>query len=260
MALFFFVAGLKIRRELDMGELRERRRVAAPVLAALGGMTVPVLLYLALNAGQPSAAGWGIVMGTDTAFALGVLVLVRGASARVRTFPLTLVVVDDAVALTVVALAYTDDVSWAALLVAVALFAAAALLRAAGVTRGAPYALLGVGVWGATLASGVHATVAGVALGLMATAYPPRQEGLRQAGARWRVFRVNPTPALARRTSCSVIAPSLPTSVTSTSSTPGPATSSSRSSPWRPPGSRSTPACSLVRQRHRSRSGSCWDW
>ncbi len=91
MALFFFVVGLEIRREFDMGELRERRRVATPVLAALGGMAVPALLYLAVNAGDGSAAhGWGIAMGTDTAFALGVLALVgRRASPRTRTFLLT---------------------------------------------------------------------------------------------------------------------------------------------------------------------------
>ncbi|TNU73004.1 Na+/H+ antiporter NhaA [Miniimonas arenae] len=80
MALFFFVAGLEIRREFDMGELRERRRLAAPVIAAVGGMIVPALLYLAINAGADSMRGWGIVVGTDTAFALGVLSLSRGVS------------------------------------------------------------------------------------------------------------------------------------------------------------------------------------
>ncbi len=204
MALFFLVAGLEIRREFDMGELRERRRVATPVLAALGGMVVPVLLYLALNAGRPTAVGWGIVMGTDTAFALGVLALTRGASARVRTFLLTVVVVDDAVALTVVALAYSQDLSWPALLAAVALYGLVLALRALKVRAGWPYLFLGTGVWAMTLAAGVHPTVAGVALGLVATAYPPRREGLRRAGTRWRTFRMNPTPALARRTSRSV--------------------------------------------------------
>src|ERR671918_295642 len=109
MALFFFVVGLEIRRELDMGELRERRRVATPVLAAVGGMAVPALIYLAVNAGTSSARGWGIAMGTDTAFAIGILTLVGGAAPRVRSFLLTLVIVDDIVALAVIALAYTDD-------------------------------------------------------------------------------------------------------------------------------------------------------
>ncbi len=119
MAFFFFVVGLEIRREFDMGELRERRRVATPVLAAIGGMLAPALIYLAINAGEPTARGWGIAMGTDTAFALGILTLVGGATPRVRTFLLTLVIVDDIVALLVIALAYTSDLSWGALAVAV---------------------------------------------------------------------------------------------------------------------------------------------
>lgn len=102
MAVFFFVAGLEIRREFDMGELRERRRLTAPVLAALGGMLVPAGLYLAITAGTDWTGGWGVVVGTDTAFALGVLALTRGTSPRVRTFLLTLVVIDDAIALTVI--------------------------------------------------------------------------------------------------------------------------------------------------------------
>src|ERR687891_343172 len=120
MAFFFLVAGLEIRRELDMGELRERRRVATPVLAAVGGLVAPALIYLAFNAGEPTARGWGIPIGTDTAFALGVLALVgRRCPARIRVFLLTLVIVDDVGALTVVALAYTGHVSPIALLLSV---------------------------------------------------------------------------------------------------------------------------------------------
>lgn len=201
MAFFFFVAGLEIRREFDMGELRERRRVATPVVAALGGMVVPALIYLAINAGQPSARGWGIVMGTDTAFALGVLTLVGGVKPRLRTFLLTLVIVDDVVALTVIAVAYTRDLSIGALAVAVALFAMVLILRRAGVRHGVPYFLVGLGVWLATLASGVHATIAGVAVGLLATAYPPTRHDLRRAGATWRLFGEEPTPTYARSAS-----------------------------------------------------------
>ncbi|MHB1064082.1 MAG: Na+/H+ antiporter NhaA [Georgenia sp.] len=199
MAVFFFVAGLEVRRELDMGDLRERRRVAPVVLAALGGMIVPILLYLALNAGEPSARGWGIVMGTDTAFALGVLTLVRGASPPVRAFLLTLVIIDDVVALTVIALAYTNDLSVPWLLAALALFGLVLVLRALRVRHGVPYLLTGVAVWAATLASGMEATVAGVALGVVFTAYPPARAGLRRAGAVWRQFRMAPSPALARQ-------------------------------------------------------------
>ena len=205
MAFFFFVVGLEIRREFDMGDLRERRRVATPVLAAIGGMAAPALLYLAVNAGEPTARGWGIAMGTDTAFALGILTLVGGrASARVRTFLLTLVIVDDIVALAVIALAYTGDVSARALAVAAALYLIILLLRRAGVKHGVPYLLVGLGVWLATLASGVHATIAGVAVGVLATAHPPTRSDLQRAGALWRLFREQPTPAYARTASRSL--------------------------------------------------------
>ncbi|BDZ62383.1 Na(+)/H(+) antiporter NhaA 2 [Demequina sediminis] len=204
MALFFFVAGLEIRREFDMGELRERRRLAAPVFAALGGMVVPALLYLAINAGADSMRGWGIVVGTDTAFALGVLSLSRGVSPRVRTFLLTLVVIDDAIALTVIAVAYTDSLSPLWLLIAVAAFGLILALRAAGVRHLSVYALVAVGMWLAVSASGLHATIAGVAAGLVATAYPPGREGLRRAGVWWHRFRMAPTPELAHRASRSM--------------------------------------------------------
>ena len=202
MAFFFFVAGLEIRREFDMGELRERRRVATPVLAAVGGLVAPALIYLAFNAGEPSARGWGIPIGTDTAFALGVLALVgRRCPAQIRVFLLTLVIVDDIGALTVVALAYTGDVSPPALLLAVVLFAVVLALRRAGVRHGVAYFVVGLGVWLSMLASGLHPTIAGVALGLLATAHPPAREDLQRAGALWRLFREQPTPEFARSAS-----------------------------------------------------------
>ncbi len=204
MAFFFFVVGLEIRREFDMGELRERRRVATPVLAAIGGMLAPAVIYLAINAGEPTARGWGIAMGTDTAFALGILTLVGGATPRVRTFLLTLVIVDDIVALLVIALAYTSDLSWGALAVAVALFGVVLVMRAAGVRHGVPYFMVGLAMWIATLASGVHATIAGVAVGLLATAYPPSRESLTRVSDQWRLFREEPTPQYARTASRSL--------------------------------------------------------
>ncbi|MEX0988909.1 MAG: Na+/H+ antiporter NhaA [Actinomycetota bacterium] len=205
MAFFFFVVGLEIRREFDMGELRERRRIATPVLAAIGGMIVPAAIYLAFNAGEPAARGWAIPTGTDTAFALGILTLVGGASMpRLRIFLLTVVIVDDIAALSVIALVYTEDLSVSALLVALALFGAVLLMRRAGIRNGAAYFLVGLGVWIAMLASGVHPTIAGVAMGLLATAYPPTRERLQDAGARWRLFREEPTPEYARSASRSV--------------------------------------------------------
>jgi Na+/H+ antiporter NhaA len=199
MAFFFFVVGLEIRREFDMGELRDHRRVAIPVLAALGGMAAPALIYLAFNAGAPAAQGWGIVMATDTAFALGALALIgRRFPTRVRVFLLTLVIVDDIGALTVIALGYTQEFSPLALLVAVGLFGVVLGLRQLGVRRGIPYVVVGVGVWLATLESGVHPTIAGVAMGLLATAYPPSRQDLQRATLLWRTFREQPTPRFAR--------------------------------------------------------------
>jgi Na+/H+ antiporter NhaA len=199
MALFFFVVALEIRREFDMGDLRDRRRVAVPVLAAVGGMTVPALLYLAFNTGTEAVHGWGIVMATDTAFALGVLGLVgRRWPMKVRVFLLTLVIVDDVGALLVIAFAYTDHLALVPLLLAAGIFGVVVLLRAAGVRQGAPYFLLGVGLWLAMLQSGVHATIAGVAMGLLATAYPPTRTDLQRAASLWRTFREQPTSQGAR--------------------------------------------------------------
>ena len=203
MAFFFFVVGLEIRREFDMGELRERRRLATPVVAAIGGIVAPALIYLAFTGGTPDAEGWGIAMGTDTAFALGVLALVgRRCPPRLRVFLLTLVIVDDIAALTIIAFVYTDDVSITALLVAVALFgvvladAARRHPQRHRLLRRRPSAL-----WVAMLESGVHPTIAGVALGLLATAYPPTRADLQHAGTLWRLFREQPTPEYARSAS-----------------------------------------------------------
>lgn len=199
MAFFFFIIGLEIRRELDLGELRDRRRAAVPVVAAIGGMAVPALIYLAFNAGTEAAHGWGIVMATDTAFALGALALVgRRWPIQVRVFLLTLVVVDDVGALTVIALVYTDHLAIVPLLVAVAIFGAVVALRRIGIHRGEPYLLLGICLWFAMLRAGIHPTIAGVAMGLLATAYPPSRLDLGRAASLWRSFREQPTPEYAR--------------------------------------------------------------
>ena len=119
MTFFFFVVGLEARRELDLGELRERRRFLLPLLAALGGMAMAVAIYLAFNLGRSSATGWGIAMSTDTAFALGLLALVGPRFPdRLRAFMLTVVIVDDIVALVVIATVYTESLEVVPLLVA----------------------------------------------------------------------------------------------------------------------------------------------
>jgi Na+/H+ antiporter NhaA len=175
-------------------------------MAAVGGMVVPAALYLLVNAGTPSAGGWGIVMGTDTAFALAVLALVAGRfTSLVRTFLLTVMIVDDIIALTVIALVYTEEVSLPALATAVGLYLVVLAMRWSGIRNGLAYLLVGAAFWLATLISGVHATIAGVLIGLLATAYPPSQTELQRTGAHWRMFREQPTPEFARTASRSLI-------------------------------------------------------
>jgi Na+/H+ antiporter NhaA len=199
MAFFFLLIGLEVRRELDMGEFRERRRIAAPVIAALGGMMLPVLIFLVVSGGGDGARGWAMVMATDTAFAVGVLALVgRRSSFRLRTFLLTLVIVDDVAAVVVIAVAYSTDVNLAALAVGIGLVAVMAVLRARGVQATGLYGLLGLAIWLASSVAGVHPTVAGVAIGLLTSAYPPRRASLEEATGVTRAFRQRPTPDLAR--------------------------------------------------------------
>ncbi|MEV7682407.1 Na+/H+ antiporter NhaA [Streptomyces sp. NPDC088341] len=197
MTLFFFVVGLEARREFDMGELRERKRVALPMIAGLSGMVVPVAIYLALTAGDPSVHGWGAAMSTDTAFALGILAVFGTRLPRgLRAFILTVAVVDDFVALGVIAIAYSGHVDVIALVVALAIFGVILLVRAAGVRRGALYAVLAVALWVAVLESGVDPIVTGLALGLITSAYPAARSDLERATGLFRLFREQPTPEL----------------------------------------------------------------
>ena len=207
MTIFFFVVGLEARREFDMGELRDRRRVALPLAAGLGGMIVPVAIYLALNAGTGTAHGWGIAMSTDTAFALGVLALVgRGFPDRLRAYLLTAAVVDDVVALAVIGIFYSDDVRLPALLTALAIFAAIVLIRAAGIRAFPVYLLLGVATWGALESSGVEPIVIGLAMGLLTYAHPAARSDLERASEIFRLFREQPTPEYARSAQTGVAA------------------------------------------------------
>jgi Na+/H+ antiporter NhaA len=199
MTFFFFVVGLEARREFDMGELRDRGRVLLPLLAGLAGMAVPVAIYLAFNAGRPTAHGWGAAMSTDTAFALGMLALAGPRfPARLRAFLLTVVVIDDLVALLVIATAYTVAVEAPALAAAAALLAAVLLARRVGVRHGGIYALLGIGLWLALYESGVDPVVTGLAMGLLTYAYAPLRTDLERASSLFRRFREQPTPELAR--------------------------------------------------------------
>jgi Na+/H+ antiporter NhaA len=199
MTFFFFVVGLEVRREFDVGELRERRRLALPVLAALGGMAVPVAVYLAFNGGGGSAQGWGVAMSTDTAFALGMLALVGPRFPdRLRGFMLTIIVVDDVIALLVIAVAYSSDVALGPLLIAAGVFGLILAVRAAGIRSGLVYVLLSAVAWVALFESGVDPVVLGLAVGLITWAYPAGRSELERATDLFRSFREQPTPELAR--------------------------------------------------------------
>ena len=208
MTFFFLVVGLEAKRELDMGQLRERRRVAIPLGAALGGMGLAVLVYLAFNSGADGAPhGWGAAMSTDTAFALGVLALVAPSGTRLRVRLLTVAVFDDLVALLVIATVYAEDVRVLPLAIAAVLFASLVPLRYAPTGWRGPLAtVLGIGIWLALHEAGVDPVITGLLVGLLAGAYPPMRADLEQVTELARSFREQPTPELARSAQLGVAA------------------------------------------------------
>jgi Na+/H+ antiporter NhaA len=204
MVVFFFVVGLEARREFDLGELRERKRITLPLLAAIGGMALPVAIYVAINAGHGTTHGWGAAMSTDTAFALGALALVGPPGAqRLRVFILSLVVADDLVALLVIAIVYSQHIAVGSLVLAVGFFALLLVLRRFPVGRLPLYAV-GAAMWVALHDSGVHPAVAGLAVGLSIAAYPPARDELENVTSLVRLFREQPTAELARTARSSV--------------------------------------------------------
>lgn len=173
MALFFLLVGLELKREILVGELSSLKDAALPVVAAIGGMVAPALIYLALNAGTPAAAGWGIPMATDIAFAVGILVLLAWRIPKNLIIFLTaLAIADDLGAVLVIALFYTADLDLLCLGAAAALFVLAVLLNRGGIRHPLPYVVLGVLLWLALHASGVHATLAGILLAMTIPARP----------------------------------------------------------------------------------------
>jgi Na+/H+ antiporter NhaA len=199
MTLFFLVVGLEARREFDLGDLRERRRFVLPLAAGVAGMIVPVLVFLAINAGHSSTHGWGVAMSTDTALALGLLALLgRDVPDRARVFILTVFVVDDLVALVVIAVVYSNDIKAMPLCMAIALFAVLLVATRLRLRQRSVYAVIGLLMWAALQDSGVDPVVTGLAIGLTATAYSPNREELEQATLQVRAFREQPTSELAR--------------------------------------------------------------
>ena len=166
MALFFFLVGMEIKQEVVNGELSDLRRASLPICAAIGGMIVPALIYAVFNHGRPGVHGWGIPMATDIAFSLGVLTLIKGIPPELKVFLLSLAIADDIGAIVVIAIFYTETLHLQYLVIAALLLAVILLCRKIGFGKQIFYALLGFGFWLAILRSGLHATIAGVILGL----------------------------------------------------------------------------------------------
>ncbi|MGY1809388.1 Na+/H+ antiporter NhaA [Blastococcus sp. SYSU D00669] len=205
MALFFLVVGLEISREVTVGELRDRRRVIVPALGALGGLALPALIYLAFAPSGEAAMGWGIPISTDTAFLIGILALFGPRCPdQLRLFLLTLAIVDDIGAIGVMAIFYTDDVSVPALVASALLTALLLAMRWAGVWRLAPYLVVGLALWCAVFASGVHATLAGVLVGLIVPAAPVEDAQWERLKFYGKALKERADPARARLASAAV--------------------------------------------------------
>ena len=199
MALFFLVVGLEARREFDVGELRVRSRLALPVVVGLGGMIVPIGIYLIVNAGRPTAHAWGASMATDTAFALGALALVgRRLPDRIRTYLLTFSVVDDLAGIAIIAVVYSERIQVGPLLTGIGFLLIVVVIRARGVRYGPAYLLIGIAAWVAFFKSGVDPVVVGLVMGLLTYAYPATRASLEQASEAFRNFREQPTAELAQ--------------------------------------------------------------
>jgi Na+:H+ antiporter, NhaA family len=197
MTLFFLVVGLEFSRQLKLGELRDWRAMTVPAVAALGGMVVPALLYLAFNPSGAAARGWAIALAGDLALVLGVLALVGPrCPPQLRVLLLTLVIVGDIAAIAVVGLVYAKVVNILALAVVVELFAVVTVLRLLWMLRSFAYLVVGVGLWGATSASGIHPAIVGLPLGVVLTAYPPVPAELLRGVRFGRWLEPDPTPAM----------------------------------------------------------------
>jgi Na+/H+ antiporter NhaA len=200
MTFFFFIVGLEVKSQFTIGELTDRSRAAVPVIGALAGLMLPALVFLALNPSGDDARAWGVVISTDTAFLVGALAIIGPKfPARLRTFLLTLAVVDDVGALLAIALFYSDQLSVWPLLISALLIAALAAVRLLPMmTRGPTYCALAFGLWLALFAGGVHPTLAGVAVALLIPVFTPERERVEEAAEVIRAFRQSPNSEYAR--------------------------------------------------------------
>jgi len=173
MVLFFFVVGLEIKRELVVGELNDRSKAMLPLIAAIGGVLIPGLIFVSLNAGGEGADGWAIPMATDIAFAVAVLALLgKRIPSGVRLLLLSIAIIDDVIAILIIAVFYSKDISMVWLAVGAGGLLTVWLMQRINISQIFPYVVVGVVVWIAFLSSGVHATIAGVILGMMTPAHP----------------------------------------------------------------------------------------
>ncbi|MDQ5895255.1 MAG: hypothetical protein QG596_1516 [Actinomycetota bacterium] len=198
MALFFFVIGMEVRRELSMGELTDRKRVTVAVLGGIGGMLLPALIFLAIVSDSGDEHGWGIVIATDTAFLLGALAIVGPKfPTQLRVFLLTLAIVDDIVAISVIGVFYSESLDPVAISICAAALVLIALFPRLGVWRSSAYLAAGFVAVIAAMESGFHATLAGMIAGLLVAAYPPQPKKVEKAARKARAFRQSPLPEVA---------------------------------------------------------------
>lgn len=198
MTLFFFLVGLEVKRELTIGELTDRARATLPIAAAVAGLVVPAGIFILFTLGTDQTHAWGVVISTDTAFLLGALAIIGPKfPARLRAFLLTLAVVDDIGALLVIGVFYSESLDLVAILVAVVLMGLIALVRFLPYGRGFSYAALGIALWVVVLLSGVHATLAGVAIALLIPVFPPRRSDVERTAELTRAFRESPNTVYA---------------------------------------------------------------
>ncbi len=193
MAFFFFLVGLEVKREFAIGELTDPARARVPIVAAVAGLVLPALIFLGFAASTGYAHAWGVVISTDTAFLLGALAIIGPKfPARLRTFLLTLAVVDDVGALLVIGLFYNEGIQWVPLGIALVLVGALACVRFLRAGRGLSYAVLGVGLWIALAYAGIHPTLAGVAVALLIPVFAPRRGDVERTAQLTQAFRESP--------------------------------------------------------------------